>query len=218
MKRFLSYRLVCSLLATLGLVHCQPNTPSRAPTTLAKTIEVPSYSFERETSPALADWKGYQDGDEFIALPPDWQATEQVHTLVLTPGKNQGGQEGLMFGRFDREGDSREVSEEFGQRAAQSTFSSFAVRSDTLKELVFKRDFAFERNVKFAKGGVDYRGYCLIYANDSTFYKYTLILAEQRLQAYDGNLLTDILGNLKIAKNYALRTENPLQQIKIIKP
>jgi len=217
-KRFPLYRFACSLLGTVGLVQCQPNTPARAPTTPANTIEVTTYSFQRKTSPALADWKGFQDGDEFLALPPDWQATEQGHTLVLTPGKKQGDQEGLTFVRFEREGDSREASEELGQRAAQSTFASFAVGRDTLKKLVFERDFAFERNVQLTKEGVAYRGYCLLYVNDSTFYKYTLVLAEQRLQAYDGNLLGDIVGNLKIAKNYAFRTQNPLRQITIVTP
>jgi hypothetical protein len=212
-KRFPLYRL-----GTLGLVQCQPDTPSRKPTTPANTSEVTAYSFKRETSPVLADWKAFQDGDEFLALPPDWQATAQGHTLVLTPGKKQGGQEGLTFARFDREGDSREVSEELGQRAAQSTFASFAIRSDTLKKLVFERDFAFERNVQLTKEGVDYRGYCLLYVHDRTFYKYTLVLAEQRLQAYDGNLLGDIVGNLEIAKNYAFRTQNPLRQITLVTP
>ncbi|MBF9237665.1 hypothetical protein I2I05_09685 [Hymenobacter sp. BT683] len=222
MKSFLPHRLAFFLVGTLGLIHCQPNAEQNArfsqASTLTDTIEVTSYSFERENSAALADWKGFQDGDEFIALPPDWRDTVQGQTLVIAPGKNQGGYEVLTFARFDREGDNRAESERLGQQAARSAFSPFAVRGDTLKELVFERGFGYERNADLAKQGTDYQGYCLLYANDSTFYKYTLILSKQRLRAYDGNLISDIVGNLKIGNKYVFRTENPVQKIIVLNP
>jgi hypothetical protein len=218
LKRLPSYRLAFLLLSTLGLVRCQQNAPARKPTAPADTIEVTSYSIERENNAALADWKGFQVENEFIALPPDWQSTVKGYTLVCTPGKNQGGQEVLTFARFDREGDSREISERLGQQAAQNAFSPFTVQGDTLKALVFQQGFGYERNADLATAGVDYKGYCLLYADDSTFYKYTLILSKQRLNAYHGNLISDIVSNLKIDKQYVFRTENPLQTIKILKP
>ena len=207
-------------MCTLGLVHCQPkaeqNTGFRKATTPTDTIEVTSYSFERENSAALADWKGFQDGAEFVALPPDWRETVQGHTLVMTPGQNQGGYEVLTFARFAREGDSRVESERLGEQAARTAFSPFAAQGDTLKELVFARGFGYERNANLSKDGTEYRGYCLFYANDSTFYKYTLILSKQRLHAYDGNLIRDIVGNLKIGNQYVFRTANPVQKIIVL--
>jgi hypothetical protein len=223
LKDFPLYRRAFFLLGAVGLVQCQQHTADqevlfRQANAPIDTIAVTSYSMERENHSALAEWKVFEDGEELIALPPDWRSTVQGHTLVLTPGQNQGGHEVLTFARYDREGASQQESEKLGQQAARSAFSPFAVRGDSLKELVFRHGFAYERNADLSKESAEYRGYCLLYANDSTFYKYTLVLSKQRLQAYEGNLIRDIVGNLKIDQQYVFRTENPLQQIILLKP
>jgi hypothetical protein len=165
MKRFPLYRLAFSLLGTVGLVHCQQQSEHEALLRQAMppidTVAVTSYSIERENHAALADWRGIQDGNELLAFPPDWRDTVQGHTIIITPGQHQG-DEVLTFARFDREGASRQESEHLAQEAAQSTFPQFAVQSDSLKELVFQRGFAYERTADLSKAGTHYRGYCLI--------------------------------------------------------
>ncbi len=216
------YKLVLLVVVALLLTQCQQGnnqeTVYKKPDMPIDTIAVTSFSYERENSAALKDWQIFQDGNEVITLPPDWKSAVKDQALILTPTNNYGHNEGLTFKRFDREGHANQEDDMLAQKTARAAFSNFTIQGgDSLKKLVFQRDFAYERNAVVSKNGNNYKAYCLVYVDDSTFYKYNLVLSEQRVSSYKDNLLSDIIGNLKINNNYFLRTDNPLKEIINIK-
>jgi hypothetical protein len=159
------------------------------------------------------NWQSFQDASETIALPPDWESKADGKTLAIIPKINYGGSEGLTFRRFDREGHSDSDDDELTKKIAKGAFSTFEIQDDSLKKLVFQHDFGYERNAILFRNGTSYKGYYLVYVNNDTIYEYLILLSVRRLKSYQGNLLSDIVGNLKINNEYFLRTENPLIKI-----
>lgn len=105
-----------------------------------------------------------------------------------------------------------------GQKLAQAAFGNFRlVTKDTLKKVELQRDFCYERNASLHQGKTKYQGYCLVYINEQFVYKYTLVLAQSRLDSYSGDLLQDLIGNLQIENKHAFGNENPVRRIIYIK-
>jgi len=176
-------------------------------------VEVSSFSIERENSPALANWRVFEDENEIIAVPDGWIHRVKDQSLIIAPLNSLYGNEKLVFERIAKDNPDFDY-EKVGQRLAELAFKDFTIANgDTIKKIKFRQNFCFERNVSLSKNGENYTGYFLAYINDSTIYKYNLVLSSKRLNDYKGSLIKDIVGNLQINKQYLISNKNPLIRI-----
>lgn len=184
----------------------------------ANNVEVTSFNIERENSPALADWIAFEDGKERICTPPSWKShVTAQHELVVTPPDSKDSIEQVYFTRFDR-GIKSLNDDVIALNLAKAAFNKFGVQeADTLKKLIFQQDFGYERNNTLLVNGLAYKGYCIVYVDDSLVYQFRIILSNKRLRNYKGNLFSDIIGNLQINKHYIMNNNNPLKNMNYIK-
>ncbi|RYU80263.1 hypothetical protein [Hymenobacter persicinus] len=179
------------------------------------TVEVTSAHFEREISPELANWAVFEAGREIICVPPKWKShiEDDGQELVLVPLDSHDSTERVTFTRLAKNSPSLDYLA-LARRLATSKFSRFdAVESDTLNHLVFPNDFAVERYTTLRVQEKPYQGYCLVYVDDHNVYQFRILLAQDRLNAYSGSLLSDIIGNLHIDGKPFVEHSNQLQQI-----
>ena len=179
------------------------------------TVEVTSAHFEREISPALANWAVFEAGKEILCTPPGWTSRleDDGQELVLLPPDSPDSIERVTFTRLARDNPSLDYLA-MARRLATSAFTRVgAAEGDTLNQLVFPHDFAVERNAGLRVHGRYYRGYCLVYVDEHNVYQFRILLAQNRLNAYSGSLLRDIIGNLHIDGKPFVERANQLQQI-----
>jgi len=205
------------LLATC--THCGPAISEEQRQAAAQlpvdTVEVTSAHFERENSPALANWAVFEAGREILCVPPGWTShlENDGQELVLLPPNSSDSTERVTFTRLAKDAPSLDYPA-VARRLAASAFARFGeAAADTLNQLVFPHDFAVERNVALRKQGKPYRGYCLVYVDNRNLYQFRIVLAQDRLNAYSGSLLRDIIGNLHIDGKPFVDHLNQLQQI-----
>ena len=184
---------------------------------LVDTATVTSFDIERDNSPELANWAVFESGREVICVPPNWKAhlinQNDGQELVLLPPNSLDSIERVTFSSIIKDSPSLDYPA-FAQKLAQSAFPNFrVVEGDTLKKLVFQKDFAIERNVGLLAHGKTYKGYCLTYVSDRKIYQFRIILDKERLKEYRGDLFRDIIGNLQIDKKYVVDNDNPLKQV-----
>lgn len=212
----LQLALLCSLFS-LTQCHLDVSTEQQQEASQAvDNVEVTSFNIERDTSPGLTNWMHFDVGQEIICVPSGWKshvvARKEAPELVLVPPDSMDTNEHITFSRWAN--DLPSVNNNvFAQKLVTAAFRDFRISGDTLKKLVFKQDFGVERNVNLFRQGKAYKGYCLVYVNDSCTYRFRIILANNRLKNYQGNLLGDIIGNLQIDHKYFLRNDNPLKQV-----
>ncbi|MGI4863385.1 MAG: hypothetical protein ACRYFZ_05630 [Janthinobacterium lividum] len=150
-----------------------------------------------------------------VCVPPGWTfhlAPDSIE-LVLLPPDGPDSTERVTFTRWAKDGPSRDYLAVAQQLATSAFFGFGPAEADTLNQLVFPHDFAVERNVGLRAQGQAYRAYCLVYVDDQNVYQLRIILAQARLQAYRGDLLRDIIGNLQIDRKYFVEHANQLKQI-----
>lgn len=179
------------------------------------TVEVTSAHFEREISPELANWAVFEAGREILCVPPRWTShlEDDGQELVLLPPDSPDSTERVTFTRVAKDNPSLDYLA-VARRLATSAFSrAGVVEADTLNHLVFAHDFAIERNASLKVQGRPYRGYCLVYVDDRNLYQFRILLAQNRLNAYSGSLLRDIIGNLHIDGKPYVEHANQLKQI-----
>lgn len=179
------------------------------------TVEVTSAHFEREISPALANWAVFEAGREIVCTPPRWTShlEDDGQELVLLPPDSPDSTERVTFTRVAKDNPSLDYLA-LARRLATSAFSRVgAAEADTVNHLVFSHDFAVERNAGLRVQGRPYRGYCLVYVDDRNVYQFRILLAQERLNAYSGSLLRDIIGNLHIDGKPFVERANQLKQI-----
>jgi len=182
------------------------------------TVEVTSAHFEREISPELANWAVFEAGREILCTPPGWTShlEDDGQELVLLPPDSPDSPdstERVTFTRVAKDNPSLDYLA-LARRLATSAFSRVgAAEADTLNQLVFPHDFAVERNAGLQVQGRPYCGYCLVYVDDRNVYQFRILLAQERLNAYSGGLLRDIIGNLHIDGKPFVEHLNQLQQI-----
>ncbi|MCR5890267.1 hypothetical protein LRS06_21305 [Hymenobacter sp. J193] len=180
----------------------------------ADTVDVTSFNIERENnSPELANWAVFEVGQEIICTPPGWKAHQTDDELILLPPTRTDSTERVTFARFNKDSPSLDYNS-FARQMAKTAFDDFTIqKGDTLNQLIFQRDFGYERNTGLLLAGTTYKGYCMVYVNDRFVYKYRIILAENRLKNYRGDLFQDIIGNLQVNKQYLVGNDNPIKQI-----
>jgi hypothetical protein len=213
-------RLLLGSLFSLTQCHVDVGTEQEQVVSQDETnnVEVTSFNIERENSPALADWIAFEDGKERICTPPGWKSHITIqHELVITPMNSKDNIEQVYFTRFAR-GIKPLNDDTIALNLAKAAFNKFsAQKADTLKKLTFQQDFGYERNTALLANGLTYKGYCIVYVDDSLVYKFRIILSDNRLRNYKGNLFSDIIGNLQINKHYIMDNKNPLKNINYIK-
>lgn len=182
------------------------------------TVEVTKFNIEHtENSPKLAKWAVFEAGEEIICTPPHWQAHTKNETLTISPFNRTDSIEGVTFSRLAMDSPKLDYNS-LAHKLVENSFVEFIVQNgDTLKQLVFKRNFAYERNTGLHANKIDYKGYALVYVGDHFVYNYRIILTEARLKAYNGNLFADIIGNLQIRNQYVIDNTNPLQQLAYVR-
>jgi hypothetical protein len=179
------------------------------------TVEITSAHFERENSPALANWIVFEAGREILCVPPGWTShlEDDGQEVVLLPPDSPDSTERVTFTRLAKDSPSLNYLTA-ARRLTTSAFSRFgAAEADTVNHLVFPHDFAVERNTSLRMQGQAYRGYCLVYVDDRYLYQFRILLAQKRLNAYSGSLLRDIIGNLHVDGKPFVERLNQLQQI-----
>ena len=213
------------LLLSCFLVQCRPDVSIEQNTTeqAADTATVTSFNIERQNDhPALANWQVIEAGQEIICVPPGWKAhladdATGGQDLVILPPSNPDSTERVTFTRIDKDSPKMNYNS-FARQQAEAGFEGFTVqKGDSLTQLIFQRDFAYERSVHLATNGAAYRGYCMVYVNDRFLYIYRIILAEARLKAYQGDLIKDIIGNLQVNKQYLISNDNPAKKMVFIR-
>jgi len=213
-------RIFLLLLVVALCTQCRPNINNEqleaASKTPGDTISVDSFNFQRESDSTLKNWTGIQDNGEFIPLPPGWKVNVADRKLyqeaVASPPNSTDSIEHVTFSCWENDDPSSD-NYAFARQLANTAFYSFHVTSDTLKKLVFQHDFGVERIVGFLAQKKAYKGYCLVYVNDSCTYRFRITLSEDRLKKYQGKLVADIVGNIQINHKYFLRNDNPLKQV-----
>lgn len=212
-------RALMYLVLVFMCTQCGPSVSEKQLQAAAQlpvdTVEVASFNIERENSRALANWAVFEAGREVICVPPGWTShLENVgQELVLLPPNSADSTERVTFTRLAKDSPTLDYPA-LAHRLVTSAFPGFRLAAgDTVKKLVFQHDFAIERNVGLRAKGRSYEGYCLVYVNDSSVYQFRVILENNRLKAYKGDLLSDIIGNLQINKNYFFGKGNPLKQL-----
>ncbi|MGI4735890.1 MAG: hypothetical protein ACRYG7_12010 [Janthinobacterium lividum] len=215
----LNARVLLPLFLLATCTQCGPTVSQEQVQATAQmpvdTVEITSAHFERENSPALANWAVFEAGREIISLPSGWNGhlEDNGNELVLLPPDTPDSTERVTLTRVTK-GNPAMGYLALARRQATAAFARFgAVESDTLKQLVFPQDFAVERTVNFRAQGRAFRGYCLVYVDDKNLYQFRIILAKSRLQAYSGSLFSDIIGNLQIDHHYFVEHLNQLKQI-----
>lgn len=211
--------LVFSLIA-VTCIQCRPNISSEQLRAVAEqpvdTVTVTSFNFQRDNSPELSNWMHFDVGQEIICVPSGWKshviARKEAPELVLVPPNNIDTIEHITFSRWANDLPSSDDNV-FARKLVTGAFPDFRVTSDTLKKLIFKQDFGIERNANLFAQGKAYKGYCLVYVNDSYTYRFRIILANNRIKDYQGNIFADIIGNLQINHKYFFRNDNPLKQV-----
>lgn len=211
------YLQIPFLLSVVLLMQCQSDVSTRQQLIEAQvsdTAEVTSFDIERENnSPELANWASFEVGQDLICTPPNWKIQKQDSELVISPANSTDSIERITFVRYNKNSSSLDYNS-FARKLAESAFDNFTVqKGDTLNQLIFQQDFAYERNVGLLAQNTAYKGWCMVYVNDNLVYKYRIILAESRLGKYEGDLFTDIIGNLRINNQYIMSNTNPLKQI-----
>ncbi|GAB2467345.1 hypothetical protein GCM10011375_31650 [Hymenobacter qilianensis] len=181
------------------------------------TATVTSFNIERDNSLELANWSVFESGREVICVPPNWKAhlvnQDSGQELVLLPPNSLDSIERVTFSRLIKDNSSLDYPA-LAQELAKSAFPNFrVVEGDTLKKLVMQKAFAIERNVGLFAHGKTYKGYCLVYVNDSKLYQFRILFGKDRLKDYRGDLFRDIIGNLQIDKKYLVDNDNPLKQV-----
>jgi len=216
---YLQLALLC-LALSLTQCHLDVSTEQQqtASQKTADSVEVTSFNIERENSPALADWIAFEAGKERICTPPGWKSyVTSQQELVVIPPDSKDSIEQVYFTRFDR--DIKPSNDDtIALNLAKTSFNNFsAQKTDTLKKLTFEKNFGYERNTALFINGLTYKGYCIVYVDDSLVYKFRIILSDNRLRSYKGNLFSDIIGNIQINKHYIMDNNNPLKSINYIK-
>jgi hypothetical protein len=146
-------------LIFLTQCHTEANQEQAASQEAADDVEVTSFNIEREDSPALADWIAFEDSKERIYAPPGWKfyITSQ-RELVIIPLDSKDSTERIGFSRFDR--DSKLLDyDTLALKMTEAAFKGFRIqKADTLKKLVFQRDFSYERNTTLLRNNLTYKG------------------------------------------------------------
>jgi hypothetical protein len=205
------------LLLTVCATQCQfetNQTQTSITQTSNDTVEVTRFDIERtKNSPELANWVVFEAGEEIICAPPNWQAQVKDIMLIISPPTRSDTIECITFSRLDKDSPKLNYNS-FARKLAEKSFAGFKIQNgDTLKQLIFQRDFAYERNADLRINDKAYKGYSLVYVGDQFVYDYQIILAEERLKLYHGDLLADIIGNLQIGKQYIIGNDNPLKKM-----
>ncbi|MBT2557364.1 hypothetical protein J7E24_06175 [Hymenobacter sp. ISL-91] len=205
------------LLMFTILTQCRPDVRLEQPVqtqTASDTLDITAFNVEHEIkSPELADWVVFEIGQEIICAPYGWKAQPREHELALLPPNSRDSIERITFARIQKDIDSLDYNA-FARGISKKAFDGFAVQgADTLKQLIFQHDFAYERNIEFTYNAMAYKGYCIVYVDDRFIYKYQIALSNDRLNKCKGDLFKDIIGNLQINKKYIMRNENPLKQL-----
>jgi hypothetical protein len=214
----LQLALLCSLLP-LTQCHLDVSTEQQQKASqAADNVEVTSFNIERENSPALANWAVFEAGKEIICTPSGWKSyVDSQDELIIIPPDSRDSTERVDFSRFAKDSKSLDY-DALALKLTKSAFSEFSVqKADTLKKLTFQKDFGYERNIALLAKGLTYKGYCIVYVDDSLVYKFRIILSDNRLHNYKGKLFSDIIGNLQINKHYIMDNNNPLKNINYIK-
>lgn len=143
----------------------------------------------------------FEAGEEVICAPPNWQAHTEDTQLIILPPNSIDSIERITFTRLAKDSPHLNYNN-LAFKLAGDSFDDFTIGNrDTLKQLIFQRNFGYERNVSLHDRGASYKGYCLVYVNDSFMYVYHIIASETRLKKYQGNLFSDVIGNLQIGKH-----------------
>jgi hypothetical protein len=207
------------LLFFLTQCHLEVSTEQeQADSKAADAIEVTSFNIERENSPDLANWAVFEAGKEIICAPPSWKSyVDSQGDLVVIPPDSKDSIERVEFSRFAKDSKSLDY-DTVALKMVKAAFHKFSVqKTDTLKKLNFQHDFGYEQNTTFLANGLTHKGYCIVYIDDSSVYKFRIILSDNRLRNYNGKLMSDITGNLQINKHYIMDNNNPVKSIKFIK-
>ncbi|RSK38438.1 hypothetical protein [Hymenobacter perfusus] len=178
------------------------------------TLEVTSFNIERKESPALANWSVFESGQEIICVPPAWAShlEDDGQELVLLPPDTPDSTERVTFTRWAKDSPTLDYPS-LAYKLVKTAFPGFQqAKVDTVTKLIFQHDFGIERSVGLRAKGRKYNGFCLAYVDDSNVYQFRIILEKNRLSAYKGNLMSDIIGNLQINKQYFMGNANPLKQ------
>ena len=210
--------LLCSLFS-LTQCHLDVSTEQQqVASQAADNVEVTSFNIERENSPALANWAVFESGKEIICAPPGWKPyVNSQDELIIIPPDSKDSTERVDFSRFAKDSKSLDY-DALALELTKAAFSEFSVqKADTLKKLTFQKNYGYERNTALLTNGLAYKGYCIVYVDDSLVYKFRIILSDNRLRNYKGKFFSDIIGNLQINKHYIMDNSNPLKNITYIK-
>ncbi|RYE12812.1 MAG: hypothetical protein EOP45_22250 [Sphingobacteriaceae bacterium] len=209
--------LAASLI--ICFTQCQIDITQEQQTTTrptANTVQVTSFNIEREgSSLELSDWAVFESGPDIVCAPPNWQAhTENNKTeLVILPANAKDSTERIKFTRLAKDNPKLNYNS-LARTLLEQDFNDFITqKGDTLKQILFKHGFGYERTIGLLAHGTAYQGYALVYVNDQFMYKYQIILSKKRLDSYQGKLFSDIIGNLQVNKQYLFENNNPIEKI-----
>ena len=180
------------------------------------TLNVTNYSVKNETSDALKDWKSFAASDAVIFTPADWKNYNIDGSLVLMPINSAYGYERISFNKYAQDLHNAEY-DKIVQKIYHKAFINYTtIREDKMKKLELEKGIVYEKNVELMKGQVLYKGYFLVYKNQTHLYEYSIALTQSRLNNYDGSLMQDIAGNLSVGGNDIFGSSNPIKKIIIL--
>lgn len=216
-----AYRVTLLLVAAAIFAQCRPDVSieheQAAEGMGTDSLAITSFNVERENKLRPADWKVYETGREVIAAPSNWTAHLKGIDLIIMPPSSADSSERLVFNRYQKNSSTIDY-DHFAQQLASKAFGTFRVaKDDTLKKIELAKHFFYERTGSLTKQGIAYKGYHMVYVNDSLVYQFDITLTKARLSLYQGELINDIVSNLQINHQYVVRNSNPIKEIIYIK-
>lgn len=216
------HRVFLLLFAMVIFTRCRPDVSiehgQAEVGTGTDTLAVTSFNIERENTLRPADWKVYEVGREVLVAPSNWKSPVGKSGLVIMPPNSVDNSERLIFHRYSKDSSTLDY-DKFAQQLTNKAFESFLLSKDNkLKKIELLHNFFYERTAELEKNGTRYSGYNMTYISDSLVYDYTIILTQARLNAYKGDLIKNMVGNLQLNHKYVLDNSNPVKKIVYITP
>lgn len=178
-----------------------------------KKGNVTSFSIERDN--VLRNWRTFELVNESISTPSDWEYKIDKQSFILFPIDRKN--EFLEFLRISKNSSNIDYKS-LALKLSENSFDSYtSIESDTITSVELEKGFYFERSVHFNMNEKKYQGYYLIYIGSENMYSYKIILSSETLNLYDGDLIKDIIGNIKINNKYMLSNENKMINISVIR-